>query len=98
MIYEYIWDIEERVQILETVSPFATLHFDLEIIREKTTGKYREGECCFVSAELIFLGNEQNKLIRGSCCTCVSAFLEIHQSLQCRIFQYTFLRQYPNTF
>ena len=30
--------------------------------------------------------------------TCVSAFVEIHQSWQCKIFQYTFLRQYPNTF
>ena len=30
--------------------------------------------------------------------TCVSAFLEIHQSLQCKIFQYTFLGQYPIKF
>ena len=27
--------------------------------------------------------------------TCVSAFVEILQSLQCKIFQYTFLGQYP---
>ena len=34
------------------------------------------------------------------CClaTCVSAFVEIHQSLQCKIFQYTFLGQYPMKF
>ena len=30
--------------------------------------------------------------------TCVSAFREIHQSLQCKIFQYTFFRQYPMKF
>ena len=30
--------------------------------------------------------------------TCVSAFVEIHQSLQCKIFQYTFLGQYPIKF
>ena len=30
--------------------------------------------------------------------TCVSTFVEIHQSLQCKIFQYTFLRQYPMKF
>ena len=30
--------------------------------------------------------------------TCVSAFLEIHQSLQCKIFQYTFFGQYPIKF
>ena len=30
--------------------------------------------------------------------TCVSAFREIHQSLQCEIFQYTFLRKYPMKF
>ena len=29
------------------------------------------------------------------CPTCVSAFVEILQSLQCKIFQYSFLRQYP---
>ena len=27
--------------------------------------------------------------------TCVSAFVEILQSIQCKIFKYTFLRQYP---
>ena len=30
--------------------------------------------------------------------TCVSAFVEILPSLQCKIFQYTFLRQYPMIF
>ena len=30
--------------------------------------------------------------------TCVSALREIHLSLQCKIFQYTFLRQYPMKF
>ena len=30
--------------------------------------------------------------------TCVSALREIHQSLQCKIFQYTFLRQYVMKF
>ena len=30
--------------------------------------------------------------------TCVSALREIHQSLQCKIFQYTFHRQYPMKF
>ena len=30
--------------------------------------------------------------------TCVSAFREIYQSLQCKIFQYTFFRQYPMKF
>ena len=30
--------------------------------------------------------------------TCVSAFLEILLSLQCKIFQYTFLEQYPMEF
>ena len=30
--------------------------------------------------------------------TCVSAFVEILQSLQCKILQYTFLRQYPMQF
>ena len=30
--------------------------------------------------------------------TGVSAFVEILQSLQCKIFQYTFLRQYPMKF
>ena len=32
------------------------------------------------------------------CPTCVSAFVEILQSLQCKIFQYTFLGQYPMKF
>lgn len=30
--------------------------------------------------------------------TCVSALREIHQSLQCKIFPYTFFRQYPMKF
>ena len=30
--------------------------------------------------------------------TCVSAFREIHQCFHCKIFQYTFLRQYPMKF
>ena len=34
----------------------------------------------------------------GVCGTCVSAFLEILLSLQCKIFQYTFLEQYPMEF
>ena len=36
--------------------------------------------------------------IRTSLYTCVSAFVEILQSLQCKIFQYTFLGQYPMKF
>ena len=33
--------------------------------------------------------------IQTTLCACVSALREIQQSLQCKIFQYTFLRQYP---
>ena len=35
---------------------------------------------------------------RGRLFTCVSAFVEILLSLQCKIFQYTFLRDYPIKF
>ena len=47
---------------------------------------------------LLMVFNGENHWYFALQCTCVSPFIEILLSLQCKIFQYTFLEQYPMEF